>query len=277
MVSATGFIWKFLIGPIVADAQGVSRVSWQGITASTGYNLVNTSVWAALAALTGYGIYRLFEHKDLRFDRRTVMHSLPFVVLGGCLRFLEDAGAAPFELRVLLITPLIYFLIAGIYLSALGAAEKFSDDRDRFLLASGTVLTAPILVYSLSVIQNTGLLLQPLIISGALTLGSYLLVKDSIFDAPVYMAVIFSQFFGGAASMISLSQGYTQKQLLAQQATGVFGEPGILMVKAGVLAAAFYVLKDVKDEGLESLVILALLVVGLATGLRVALRVAAGL
>ncbi|MFB6144429.1 MAG: DUF63 family protein [Candidatus Nanohaloarchaea archaeon] len=278
MPSASGFAWKYLVGPVVADARGAETATWNSLVAETGYNIFNTVSWAVLAAFFGYAVYRHFEEKDIRFDRSTVLHSLPFVVLGGVLRFLEDAGSFPFEMRLLLITPVIYFVIAGVYLSILAAAERYAGDRDRFLLLSGTALTLPFAVYSAVVTQmELALLLRPFVIAGALTLAAYLLLKDSGFDLPAYHAAVFSQFFGGAASMVSVSQGYTQKQLLAQQATEIFGAPGILVVKAGVLGAAFYVLRDVEDERVEALLLLALIVVGLATGLRVALRLSAGL
>lgn len=277
METLTAFLWRYIIGPVVADAQGVSEATWQGVTAVTGYNLVNTSVWALLAALVGYGIYILFERQDIRFDRSTVVYSLPFVVLGGVLRFVEDAGAGSLGMRLLLITPVIYFLIAGIYLLSIVLGEKFAEDRDLFLLVSGSLLTLPVFAYSLIFVKEFSLLLQPFILASGLTLAAYLLLQDSYFDAPIYLAAVFSQFFGGAASMVSLSQGYSQKQLLAQQATSIFGEPGILVVKAGVLFLAFKVLKDIEEEDVESLLLMALMIVGLATGLRVALRVSAGI
>lgn len=279
MVSPAEFVWKYLAGPVVADAKGAETAVWNGAVAETGYNIFNTASWALLAGIIGYVIYRWFKRNDIRFDRSTVIHSLPFVLLGGFLRFIEDSGALPFETRLLLVTPLIYFLIAGLYLGTLELAERYADDRDRILLLAGSAITAPAALYSFYLLldSNIALLLQMIILAAALTMASYALLRNTSLDLPSYHTAVFSQFFGGAASMISVSQGYTQKQLLAQQATQVFGSAGILIVKAGVLAMAFYVLQDIEDERVEALLLLALIVVGLATGLRVALRVSAGI
>ncbi|MFB6145342.1 MAG: DUF63 family protein [Candidatus Nanohaloarchaea archaeon] len=276
----TGYIWMYLVGPIVADAHNSSTATWNGIVAHTGYNPVNTVTWALISALVLYTIYRVFRSKDVEFDAQTVLYSLPFILLGGILRFVEDTGQVPPKLSILLITPVIYVLLALFYLGVLAIAEDYREKRDLFLVSVGTLFLLPPTLYTLIYLKhhmmNAGLLLSVPIAIGML-IPTYGLIRDSKIGNKTYYLAAFSQFFGGAVSMLSLSNGYQQKQLLAQTATQYLGPVGILVVKTALVAIAFYVLMDVEDEEVEGFVLLALVVIGLATGLRVLLRGLTGL
>ncbi|QKQ98368.1 DUF63 family protein [Candidatus Nanohaloarchaea archaeon] len=280
------FLWKYIAGPIIADAKNAETAVWNGVTAQTGYNIFNTAAWGILAALFGYLIYREFDRRNIRFTPETVVASVPFILMGGMLRFIEDTGAIVFSLRPFLITPVIYFVIAGIYvISFVGAiriSKKHGKDRDRSLAEIGTLFLTPVALYTFYLLFQFGinwsLLVISILIPGAMLTGFYWLHRDTDFGEAPYYLIAFSQFFGGAVSMVSVSQGYVQKQLLAQFSTQLFGAPGILLVKTGLLAAVLYVLKDGdEDEITEAVLILALTVVGLATGLRVLLRLIVGI
>ncbi len=271
------FTWKYLAGPVVADARGMENVTRNGITASTGYNLVNTVAWMLLAGLIIYLVYQFFERRDLGFDMETALYSTPFVLLGGVLRFLDDAAVIQYPLSILLITPVIYIVIAAPYL----AVSYFSEEGnwERNLLYTGAALLVPSLVISFTGFQNlrTGLLIPVVLVSGVLTALFYAGVRDTVYDRLEYHASALSQFFGGAVSMLAVENGYVQKQLLAQYSTQLMGSPGILVVKAAVLGLALYTVQDMDDDRMSGLIILGLLAIGLGTGLRVLLRLVAGL
>lgn len=281
------FLWKYIAGPIIADAKNIETAVWNGVTAQTGYNIFNTLSWGILAAVFGYLIYREFDRRDISFTPETVVASVPFILMGGMLRFIEDTGAIVFSLRPFLITPVIYFVIAGIYVISFIGAIKISDkhgrDRDRTLMEIGILFLAPVAFYTLYLLFSLGinwsLLLISILIPVVLTTGFYWLFRDTGFGETLYYLIAFSQFFGGAVSMVSVSQGYEQKQLVAQASTQIFGSPGILLVKTVLLAAVLYVLKDMErdDEITKAILVLALTVVGLATGVRVLLRLIAGI
>lgn len=273
-------LWKYIAGPVVADALNNQTAVWNGVTASTGYNPFNTVLWSLLAGLIVYGAYRGFQKYGVRFDRERVLFSVPFLVLGGLLRFIEDTGLAPFYIRILLITPVVYLFIALLYLGTIAVAERYGGSEDRVIFLLGSIFTAPaVLVTGLFIAENIvnyGVL-AAVPAALVLTLPVYGLIKDTGLGHPVYYLAAFSQFFGGFVSMLSLPLGYTQKQLLAQAATNIFGAPGILVVKAVLLGIAFYVMKDIEEKEIEALLLLALLVIGIGTGLRVLLRALAGL
>lgn len=271
------FLWKYLAGPIVADAQNVEAVTRYGAKASTGYNPVNTVTWMLLAGLIIYGAYKLFRKQEMEFDPTIALYSLPYVLLGGVLRFLDDAAVVQYPFSILLITPVIYILIALPYL----AVSYFSQDRNwgRNLLYSGSALLLPASLLAIKGLENVDI--APLLpVAGATAVLSvlfYALVRSTPYDRPDFHASAASQFFGGSVSMVAVQNGYVQKQLLAQYSTSLLGSPGILVVKSAVLGIALYTIMDMDDDEMAGLIVLGLLAIGFGTGLRVLLRLIAGL
>lgn len=279
------FIWKYLAGPVMADAQNAETAVWNGVTAHTGYNLYNTVAWALIAVTAILLIRREFNKRDIQLTTQTAVNSIPFILLGGILRFLEDAAVLPFILRPLAITPVIYLVIAGLFLASLPLASKLASrsecTRDDLLKNLGYVYLAPFLaltVYTLVGGAQILMILMPIAIASILTGLYYAVTRRNSYSNTEYLLIAFSQFFGGAASMVSISQGYQQKQLLTQAFTSLFGEPGIIILKAGIIGLAVYMLeKDIEEEQMKALALIVLYSIGLATGLRVLLRLSLGI
>ena len=111
----------------------------------------------------------------------------------------------------------------------------------------------------------------------------YFIISDKYTETP-FMLLAFSQLFEGSASMLGavpqlLSQStnpYYPKQLLAQTFNKIIGFPGVLLMKIGILTIGISVINDLEDADLKFLAFLLLYAVGLGTGLRVFLRVTAG-
>ena len=279
------FIWKYLAGPVMADAQNAETAVWNGVTAHTGYNLYNTVAWALIAVTAILLIRREFNKRDIQLTTQTAVNSIPFILLGGILRFLEDAAVLPFILRPLAITPVIYLVIAGLFLASLPLASKLASrsecTRDDLLKNLGYVYLAPFLALTVSTLVGGAeilLILMPIAIASILTGLYYAVTRRNSYSNTEYLLIAFSQFFGGAASMVSISQGYQQKQLLTQAFTSLFGEPGIIILKAGIIGLAVYMLeKDIEEEQMKALALIVLYSIGLATGLRVLLRLSLGI
>jgi uncharacterized membrane protein len=266
------FIWKYLIGPIVADARNRQEVVQQGVTAFPGYNLVNTLAYVLAAGAILYLVYRLFQRKEVELTASTALHSVPFMLLGGTLRFLEDAGAVPYPYDIVLVTPFIYMLIAAVYIPAVYYLE------DRKILGLGTALLVPSLLFAVLQFQQ----FRPFYTAGTLVLAGFLTalyawIVRGEYSSRELVAVAGSQFFGGAASMNAVFYDYTPKQLLAQYFNSFFGPPGVLVLKLGIVVLAVDILVDMEDGAMKSISLLALYAVGLGTGFRVFLRVAASI
>ncbi len=102
------FVWKYLAGPIVADAK---REPQEGIT--EGYNVVNTTMYALVLAVAVIGIWRAFTYLGIRVDGSYFIAMVPFVMLGSTMRALEDASLFSRDgvLVYLFISPIIYMII----------------------------------------------------------------------------------------------------------------------------------------------------------------------
>jgi len=279
------FIWKYLAGPVIADAKNAETAVWNGVTAHTGYNMFNTVLWALIAVTAILLIRREFNRRDIELTTQTAISSIPFIILGGILRFLEDAAVLPFILRPLAITPIIYLVVAGLFLASLPLASRLASkaecSRDELLKNLGYIYLAPFLaltVYTLLGGADILLILLPIGVASVLTGLYYLITRRNNYSRKEYLLIAFSQFFGGAASMVSLSQGYQQKQLLTQAFTSLFGEIGIVILKAGIIGLAVYMLeKDIEEEQMKALALIVLYSIGLATGLRVLLGLSMGI
>ncbi|MGC9307741.1 MAG: DUF63 family protein [Thermoplasmatota archaeon] len=132
------FIWKYFVGPVVADAVG-EPVSHHGVEAAAGYTLLSELVYGLLLLVAFYGMYRVFQRLDIKVDARFIAGATPFIILGATLRTLEDSGLFERPLTYLFISPVIYIQI-GVYV-ALGLlvallAGRTSRQRGRQIFAA---------------------------------------------------------------------------------------------------------------------------------------------
>ncbi len=91
------------------------------------YTLVDTLTYALILIAAVYLLYRGLRRYGIAIDDELVLATLPYVVFGGLLRVVEDTGMITSDLRFLLITPLIFFvvaLIAGVALFGGKIAEN---------------------------------------------------------------------------------------------------------------------------------------------------------
>lgn len=265
------FLWKYLIGPIVADAKNVEELVWQGTTTQPGYNPVNTVTYAFLAVTAFYLIYKFIQRKDIEFTLQTAVSTTPFILLGGTLRFLDDAQIIPYPYSIALITPLIYILIAGVYIPAVYKLDS------KKLKKFGIILLVPALGYTLYSVNiiNYMYLLGAIVLASVLTSVYYFIVTEDL-KQNYFILLAFSQFFEGSASMLSTFYQYQPKQILTQTFNNIFGPPGILLIKTGLLIIGLKVIKDLENVKMKALTLITLYSVGLGTGFRVFLRAAAG-
>ena len=93
------FLDKYFINPIYLDS---------------GYNFVNTIVYAIIALVLLYGIYKGLEKLNVKIDRKFFYALLPFIVFGASLRAFVDNGLV--SLNFWTVSPGIWMLVTGIFL-----------------------------------------------------------------------------------------------------------------------------------------------------------------
>lgn len=125
------FIWKYLWGPIVADAMGVYSTEYNGVRAFSGYNVVNTLTYAILTVGALYVAYHYLKGKAGEGDIKKFIFALfPLIIYGSVARVLEDMGLfLSLHLQAMFITPLIYIQILILFLCVIFASMRFSASR----------------------------------------------------------------------------------------------------------------------------------------------------
>jgi len=176
------FLWQYFWGPVVADGNGAQcairsggTVEFAGssatctqaevagnIVAYPGYTVVSEIGYILALLFTLFGAILLLRRLDIGTDRRFFYALFPFMLFGGALRTIEDAGVAAvdfgaeplvaFPASALIISPFIYLTMFGLTLGAvllsrrLEAAE-YVDRYEYPLAAIGTTLLVASLAY----------------------------------------------------------------------------------------------------------------------------------
>ncbi|MFD1571101.1 DUF63 family protein [Halorubrum laminariae] len=167
------FLWRYFWGPVAADGQGAQcavrdaggtelldstaacteAVTAGAVVAFPGYTTVSTVSYVVILLGMLIGVVFLLQRLDIGNELRFFYALFPFMLLGGTLRTVEDAGVAamdagvepliPYPASALLISPFIYFTVFGVTLACVVTAYGLAgrgvvDDYARPLFAMGT-------------------------------------------------------------------------------------------------------------------------------------------
>ena len=269
------FIYKYYIDPIRYGQP---------------YNVVDTTTYALVLLVAIYILYRWFSRsKTISIDGRFVLATLPYVVLGGLLRVVQDTGMITSDLQYLLITPLIYFLLffftAGVLVVA-SWIQKAGMIRDYIPVYSATgvvacLVAAGVLVYFgiehtvvdagvAAFIIGLGILTTALVYAAM----RYLLRWEYAAD-PLYLALVFGQMLDASATSFGIDLHpleYVEVHVVGSNLIAWTGTAfSMFPLKLLVLFPGIYILERFRNEGspvLWHLIVLAMITVGLAPGVR---------
>ncbi|MBS1194005.1 MAG: hypothetical protein H6R28_405, partial [Methanomicrobiales archaeon] len=221
--------------------------------------------------------------------RSLVLSTLPYVVWGGLLRVVEDTGLVPPPWQYLLITPLIFFVVFGFTIAALFVARSLevkgvlgryqplyagigtgaSVGTGLFLLWFGLTYTRvdlTILLAILGLASVTSLALMALVERGF----GWKEAAD-----PLFRTLIFAQMLDASATSIGIDLHplhYVEVHVVGSTLIALTGSAfSMFLLKIAVVIPAIYVLAAYRKEGnpaLWHLILLAMIVVGLAPGVR---------
>ncbi|MDR9431504.1 MAG: DUF63 family protein [Natronomonas sp.] len=166
-----GFLWRYFWGPVDADAHGATcavraggateRLYSQtacsaadGVSAVPGYTTVSTASYAIVLVFMLVGVLLLLRRLNVRLTPQFYVALLPYMLLGGALRVVEDTNVAflradagmllPYPPVALIISPFIYFVMFAFTLAALVFVFLLSrrgvlDEYEPSLAAIGAV------------------------------------------------------------------------------------------------------------------------------------------
>ena len=275
------FIYKYYIDPIRYGQP---------------YNVVDTLTYALILVLGVYIFYRwlmssrYLNRVRLTVDTAFILATLPYVVLGGVLRVVQDTGIIQGDIQFLLVTPLIYFVLffftLGMiffsrYLQAQGVVKNFlsvyafagtmSVFTVVLILAAYGITTTRIDLFILFIIP-----LMAVIATALLWAFMRYVLSWKYVDHPLYITLIFSHMLDASATSYGIdlhpALRYVEQHVIGSNLIEWTHTAFVMFpLKLVVLFPAIYVLEMYRKEAdpdFWHLVVLAMIVVGLAPGIR---------
>jgi uncharacterized membrane protein len=269
------FIYKYYIDPIRYGQP---------------YNIVDTLTYALLLIIAIYILYRwLSASKIVSVDGRFILSTLPFVVLGGLMRVVQDTGMITSAWQFLLVTPLIYFALfffTVVILIISAQLQKAGLVRDYAPLYAGAgagscVIVAGVLIwfgltYTVVAVNVFGFIMGLAILTSLAVYAAmrYLLRWDYAAD-PLYLSLIFGQMLDASATSYGIDLhplDYMEVHVVGSNLIALTGTAFVMFpLKLVVLFPAIYLLQRYRAEAppvLWHLILLAMITVGLAPGVR---------
>jgi uncharacterized membrane protein len=269
------FIYKYYIDPIRLGQP---------------YNVVDTLTYAIILICAVYLINRWLKRSGIAVDRAFVLATLPYVVLGGLLRVVQDTGMIKSDLQFLLITPLIFFVLffftTGIlFLSRFIAQQGLVKNFLHLYCAAGTAATLTVALVLAAYGTTTTridlfvLFIIPLMaVVATAILWAFMrsvLAWNYIYN-PLYITLIFGHMLDASATSYGIdlhpALRYVEQHVVGSNLIEWTGTAFVMFpLKLIVLFPAIYVLELYRreaDPDFWHLVVLAMIIVGLAPGIR---------
>ena len=253
------------------------------------YNMVDTLTYAVILIFAVYLIYRWLNRAQIPVDSRFILATIPYVILGGLLRVVEDSGYITSDLHYLLITPLIYFVLFFFTIAAL-LFSRILEERGFIATYQigyagigiiGCIMAAIFLLWygvfyseiSLDVLFI--ILTIAIVAAGAIWGFMRYVLKWEYASDPLYCIFIFGQMLDASATSYGIdlhSMAYTESHVVGSSLIAWTGTAFYMFpLKLVVLFPAVYVLQQYRKDAppvLWHLILLALIIVGLAPGIR---------
>jgi uncharacterized membrane protein len=275
------FIYKYYIDPIRLGQS---------------YNIVDTLTYAIILVIGVYLLYRWMSQSTWLSDggftigAGFILATLPYIVLGGVLRVVQDTGMITGDFQFLLVTPLIYFVlffftITMLFLSRTVTRMGFFKNILTFYAGAGIVSTAVVSLVLLAWGINHAhvdlfiLVIIPLMACTATLLVwacmRYLLGWKYVND-PLYITLLFGQLLDASATSYGIdlhpSVRYIEQHVVGSGLIELTNTAFVMFpLKLVVLFPAIYIMEIYRREANPAfwhLVLLAMIVVGLAPGIR---------
>ncbi len=257
------------------------------------FNPVDTATYALALGAALYGVYKLLRKWEVKIDAGFVLATTPYVLAGSSLRVVEDSGALKnTDAAYLVITPLIYFtvffgtvvpLLVSLKLQRAGKIKDYKRAYGGFGLAWG--LASLGLVAALAPVRNAWVLAFAVgtgVAAGLAVTAVGRKIPKASFLAPWTSGAVLgahtidaASSFAGIGYLRYVSEDVVESALI--NATGTAASS--FAMKWVVLVPVLYLVKKSfkpEEEGMKNLVLLAILILGLAPGLRNTLRIAFG-
>ncbi len=256
----------------------------------TGYNVYNTLVYALLLIAAVFVTYKLLKKMKITIDNKFLLGVLPYVILGGLLRALEDAASYGIWFK----TPIIYFVIFAVAFIGLVISKLIETYGKRFG-AVGYHMVWTAIGFILVLIGLTQVAFRvPFAFAAIVTLSIFwaivliflrVLVKKFRPNFPLFSlentALLGVHMFDATTTFVALQYfPYFEQHVLPGFLISLFGPAVMFALKFFVVGVVLYVLdkelKEKKDLEKRKFIKLVIMILGLAPGLRNFFRLVMG-
>ena len=280
----------------------------QPIAEHSGYNIVNTLVYAIIAMAAAYFLFKIFKK---RFTAEFILYTLPFVLLGSTVRVVTDSidsgimqqhrdalfgivgrvvDSGIYNYGPLTVTPGIYIVTAAITIAAILVSAALK--KPKLYPAIGLALWLPHLVLLLPLMVNWPFAAMIFVIVMLFYgMSNEIFSRYKINSMQSKMAVL-AHALDGAASFVAIEVFNRMSPECLEKGICYFGQhvverffrelivygTGIYLAVKVLFAivASWVIEKESADEHEMNFIYLLIIVFGLAPGLRNVLRLIAG-
>jgi len=276
-MNLTEFIQVYYINPIVYD---------------TKYNPVDTVTYAIILGLCLFLVLRLLKKLDVKINERFILAVSPFMFVGSILRVMEDAEIFEAPIRYLFISPLIYFLLFFICISALLVSLLlFKRGMVKDYIPLFGVIGVVCMVTSLGVLLLEGdverVWVPPAVIGIAVGISSILYLigrsyNEKYLTNTVSFSILTAHLIDASSSYIGIGRlGYVGKHVVENFLIEFTNSAAVMFpLKLSVLIPTLYILdryfSEEEDIDLKNIVLLTVLMLGIGPGIRNMLRMTLG-
>ncbi|MBI4174639.1 MAG: DUF63 family protein [Candidatus Aenigmarchaeota archaeon] len=252
----------------------------------TGYNIYNTIAYALILIAAVFVTFKLLKKMNIKIDNRFAIGVLPYIILGGLLRSLEDAYTLGFWFK----TPIIYIVIfavafTGLFFSKIieMAARKPALSYHRIWAAIGFAL---VLVALTQVVVRSPFALAAMVtLSVFWTIALIFAKKFTQRFFPNFKlfswentAILAVHMFDASTTFVALTYfPYFEQHVLPGFLINIFGPAVMFALKFVVVAAVLHVLdKEMRELQQKKFIKIVIMILGLAPGLRNFFRLVMG-
>ncbi|OPY19612.1 MAG: hypothetical protein A4E26_02299 [Methanobacterium sp. PtaU1.Bin097] len=236
-----------------------------------GYNVLNTLVFGIILGIIVILLIKMFrcikkDPKDL------IIPVIPFIFLGSSTRALVDNGIYP--LSYLLITPGIY-IITGLatiitLLVSVYIERKTNLDYRYLIFLVGVVICIPNI---LNISHINFVALAQVLGSWALLSSVFVIFRNkwSLIKDKFNLSVLLAHIFDASATFVAIDfYPYGEQHVLPNALIGLTGTALVMFpLKIIVILFALYVIDSyIEDKTIKNMLKLAILILGISTGLR---------
>lgn len=252
----------------------------------TGYNIYNTIAYALILIAAVFVTYRLLKKMKIPIDNKFVIGVLPYIILGGLLRALEDAYTLGFWFK----TPIIYIVIFAVAFVGLFASKIIEMIAKRPALSYHRIWAA--IGFALVIAGMAQIAVKsPFALAAMVTLSIFwavaLIFAKKLTERffPNFRlfswentAILAVHLFDATTTFVALSYfPYFEQHVLPSFLINIFGPAVMFVLKFVVVAAVLHVLdKEMKELQQKKFIKLVILILGLAPGLRNFFRLVMG-